>query len=114
MKKLLLFLTLITFIVSGCDIANFDEDINKNPNLPSDADPSALIANAMLSLPALSSSPLGEYYAQYLSQVIYVDESLYPDGTTSFYWLYQGPLIHLQVAIDKADNTNEKAVDKII
>src|SRR5699024_7856650 len=114
MKKLLLFLTLITFIVSGCDIANFDEDINKNPNLPSDAAPSVLIANAMLSLPALSSSPLGEYYAQYLSQLIYVDQSLYPKETTSFYWMYQGPLINLQKAINDTENANEAAVAKIL
>jgi len=55
MRKLILSITVIAFIVSGCDIASFDEDINKNPNSPSEAEPSQLIANAMLSLPGLSS-----------------------------------------------------------
>lgn len=110
MKKLLLF-TLLVFLCASCD---FENGINKNPNLPSSAKPSQLIANAMLSLPALSASPLGEYYAQYLSQAAYVDQSLYPENTTSFYWLYEGPLINLQKAINLATNPNEKAVAEIL
>lgn len=114
MKKLLLFITIIGFLATGCDVVSFDEDINKNPNLPSDAAPSQLIANAMLSLPGLSSSPQGEYNAQYLSEIIYIDDSLYPEATTSFYWMYQGPLINLQEAIEYSNNANEVAVAKIL
>lgn len=110
MKKLLLF-TLLAFLCASCD---FEKGININPNLPSDVEPSQLMANAMLSLPGLIASPLGEYYAQYLSQLVYVDQSLYPQESTSFYWLYQGPLINLQTAIEKANNANEKAVAKIL
>ncbi|MGM0545501.1 MAG: SusD/RagB family nutrient-binding outer membrane lipoprotein [Bacteroidota bacterium] len=114
MKKLILSITIIAFVVSSCDIASFDDDINDNPNLPSEAESSQLIANAMLSLPGLSSSPQGEYNAQYLSETIYIDGSLYPQATTSFYWLYEGPLQNLQTAIDNSDNANEVAVAKIL
>ncbi|PAU93026.1 SusD/RagB family nutrient-binding outer membrane lipoprotein [Aliifodinibius salipaludis] len=114
MKKLILSITVIAFLVSSCEIASFDNDINKNPNLPSEAAPSQLIANAMLSLPGLSSSPQGEYNAQYLSEIIYIDNSLYPEGTTSFYWLYQGPLMNLQTAIKNTNVANEAAVAKIL
>lgn len=114
MKKLLLSITVIAFLVSSCEIASFDDDINKNPNLPSEAEASQLIANAMLSLPSLSSSPQGEYNAQYLSEIIYIDDSLYPESTTSFYWLYQGPLMNLQTAIENTNVANEAAVAKIL
>lgn len=114
MKNLILFITIIGFLATGCDVASFDKDINKNPNLPSEAAPSQLIANAMLSLPALSSSPQGEYNAQYLSEVAYIDGSLYPQTTTSFYWLYQGPLKNLEEAIVNANTTNELVIAKIL
>ncbi len=114
MKKLILSITVIAFLVSSCEIASFDDDINTNPNLPSEAEASQLIANAMLSLPSLSSSPQGEYNAQYLSEIIYIDDSLYPEGTTSFYWMYQGPLMNLQTAIENTNNANEAAVAKIL
>lgn len=114
MKKLILSVTIIAFIVSSCEITSFDEGINKSPNDPSTADPSQLITNAMLSLPGLSSSPQGEYNAQYLSETIYVDASLYPENATSFYWLYQGPLINLQTAINNSNDANELAVAKIL
>lgn len=114
MKKLILFITVIAFTFSSCDIASFDEEINQNPNLPSEAAPSQLIANAMLSLPSLSSSPQGEYNAQFLSEIIYIDDSLYPESTSSFYWLYQGPLMNLQMAIDNTNNANEAAVAKML
>lgn len=114
MKKLILFITVIGFLAAGCDVASFDKGINENPNLPSEVEPSQLIANAMLSLPDLSSSPQGEYNAQYLSEVIYIDDSLYPESTTSFYWLYQGPLINLQTAIENTNDPNEAAVAKML
>lgn len=114
MKKLLFVIVIIGFVVSSCDVLSFDDDINKNPNLPSAGEPSQLIANAMLSLPSLSSSQQGEYYGQYLTKIVYVDKSLYKEGTTSFYSLYQGPLINLQKAIENTENENEKAVAEIL
>lgn len=117
MKKLLIPFTIIALLVSGCDITSIDDDLNQNPNLPSEASPPQLLANAMLSLPGLSGSGQavqGQYNAQYLSETIYVDGSLYQESTTNFYPWYQGPLINLQTVIDNSKNANEVAVAKIL
>ncbi|UBM59057.1 SusD/RagB family nutrient-binding outer membrane lipoprotein [Marinilongibacter aquaticus] len=79
--------------------SKFDEDINRNPNLPSQASGTQLIANAELYLPGLSSSPKGEFMGQYLAETQYVGQSLYPNESTSFYGDYQGPLMNLQTVL---------------
>ena len=94
MKKLSIILAIAGMTFGGCN--KFDEDINTNPNLPSESAAAQLLANAMLSLPGLSSSPQGEFMAQYLAETQYVGASLYPDGSTSFYGWYQGPLMNLE------------------
>jgi hypothetical protein len=109
MKKLILFSLIAVFVCSGCDLVS-----NENPNSPSQASPPQLIGNAMLSLPGLSSSPQGEYNAQYLSELIYIDGSLYQEGATSFYGWYQGPLINLKTAQDNAVTANQAAVARIL
>lgn len=117
MKKLLIPFTIVAFLVSSCDLASIDDDLNNNPNDPSQASPPQLIANAMLDLPDLTGPPLGTqgaYNAQHLSETIYVDGSLYQEGATSFYWLYQGPLINLQTAIDNSNIPNQVAAAKIL
>src|SRR5215213_859208 len=83
----------------------FDKDINLDPNNPSKASGTQLIANAELSLSTLGSSPQGEYYAQYLGETQYPGLSLYPDGGTSFYGLYQGPLMNLETVLKSKDLT---------
>ncbi len=86
----------IIAMLLGCLLAigcNKFGDLNVNPNLPSQASGTQLIANAALALPGLSSAPSGEFSAQYLSETQYPGASLYPEGGTSFYGLYQGPLI---------------------
>lgn len=110
---------LITLVVSSCN--KFDSAINTNTNLPSQASGTQLIANAELSLPGLSSSPQGEFNAQFLSETQYPGASLYPDGGTSFYGLYQGPLMNLQQVLNSTSlNTfegpvaNQLAVAKIL
>lgn len=109
MKKLILFFTIVTFVVSGCDLVS-----NEDPNVPSQGPPTQLLSNAMLSLPELSSSPQGEYNAQYLSELIYIDGSLYQEETTSFYSWYQGPLVNLKTAQNNATTANQAAVAKIL
>lgn len=119
MKKLNIIIVTALLLV-GCN--NFDEDINVNPNVPSQASGTLLIANAMLSLSGLSSSPQGEFMSQYLSETQYVNASLYPQSSTSFYWLYQGPLMNLQTVLNSADKlsgtegpvANQLAVAKIL
>src|SRR5687767_175926 len=106
-------------VLAGC--RKFDDNINRNTNLPGTASGTQLLANAMLSLPTLSSSPTGEFLAQYLAETQYPGASLYPEGGTSFYSLYQGPLMNIETALNSRDLTavegpvsNQVAVAKIL
>ena len=116
MKKIYILL-LTGMVLGGCN--KFDDDINTNTNLPSKASAAQLLANAMLSLPGLSSSPQGEFMAQYLAETQYVSASQYPDGSTSFYSWYQGPLMNIETVLtsDKLSimpTANQLAVAKIL
>lgn len=117
MKKLSVILLTVLLVV-GCDILDFDESINNNPNSPSQASADQLISNAMLSLPGVSSNTEGEFLAQYLAETQYVVVSRYPNESTSFYGWYQGPLINLQTVLDGELSTppseNQIAVAKIL
>lgn len=105
MKKLF-YILIACFFLTSCD--DFDEDININPNRPSDATAMQLIANSQLTLPSLSSSPNGEFLAQYLSETQYVNASLYPVSSSSFYSLYQGPLMNLEYVLTRPELVKEK------
>ncbi|WP_210488405.1 SusD/RagB family nutrient-binding outer membrane lipoprotein [Rufibacter aurantiacus] len=117
MKKIYIVL-LSCFLLGSC---NDFGDMNVNPNLPVVASNTQLIANAALSLPGLSASPQGEYYAQYLSETQYPNLSLYTQVSSSFYGLYQGPLMNLESVL-KSQNldvkegpiVNQLAVAKIL
>lgn len=117
MKKIPLIL-LAGLFAASCN--KFDADINTDPNRPSKASGIQLIANSELSLAGLSTSPQGEYMAQYLGETQYPGASLYPDGGTSFYGLYQGPLINLEKVLTSeltpADGpiSNQRVVAKIL
>lgn len=117
MKKLSIIIIAGIFAV-GCN--KFKSDINTDPNRPSKASGIQLIANSELSLPGLSSSPQGEYHAQYLAETQYPGLSLYPDGGTNFYGLYQGPLINLEKVLTSeltpvdGPVTNQRIVAKIL
>ncbi|RNI28766.1 SusD/RagB family nutrient-binding outer membrane lipoprotein [Rufibacter latericius] len=117
MKRIYILL-LACLAFASCE---FDEDINVNPNKPSQASGGQLLANAMLSLPGLSSSPQGEFMAQYLSETQFPGGSLYPEGATNFYGLYTGPLMNLEEVINsttldgrEGPVENQKAVAKIL
>lgn len=119
MKNIYINTLLIALFITSC--SNFDEDININPNVPSQASGMQLIAQAELSLPGLSSSPQGEFMSQYLAETQYVGTSLYPQQSTSFYGWYQGPLADLQAVITSDNLTgtegpieNQIAVAKIL
>ncbi|HMI79902.1 MAG TPA: SusD/RagB family nutrient-binding outer membrane lipoprotein, partial [Ferruginibacter sp.] len=117
MKKILIILSAGLFL-AGCK--KFDADINTNTNLPSKASGTQLIANASLFLSGLSSNPQGEFMAQYLAETQYPGASLYPEGGTSFYGLYQGPLINLEQVLNseltptEGPVANQRAVAKIL
>jgi hypothetical protein len=117
MKKILI-LILAGVTLGACN--KFDDDINIDPNNPSQASGTQLISNAALFLPGLSSSPQGEYLAQYLAETQYPGGSLYPDGGTNFYGLYQGPLMNLQSVLNSTLTPtdgpieNQRAIAKIL
>ena len=119
MKNIYINTLLIALFITSC--SNFDEDINTNPNVPSQASGMQLIAQAELSLPGLRSHPHGEFMSQYLAETQYVGTSLYPQQSTSFYGWYQGPLADLQAVITSDNLTgtegpieNQLAVAKIL
>lgn len=96
-------------------------DINVNPNVPTQASGTQLIAQAQLSLPGLSSSPKGEFMAQYLAETQYVGASLYPEESSSFYGWYDGPLMNLETVINSDELSgnqgpieNQIAVAKVL
>jgi hypothetical protein len=111
MKKTFILFASILFI-GACN--NFDEEINKNPNAPTEASGPQLLASAMLSLPDLSSSPQAQFMAQYLAETQYVTASLYPQSSTSFYDLYQDPLTDIQTVLNTSKEENELVVAKIL
>src|SRR5687767_2124996 len=111
MKKSYILLACI-LLVGACN--NFDEEINTNPNKPSVADGSQLLASAMLSLPTLSSTTQAQFNAQYLAETQYVTASLYPKASNSFYTLYQGPLINIQTVLNSSKVNNELIAAKIL
>ncbi|PRY14218.1 SusD-like starch-binding protein associating with outer membrane [Pontibacter ummariensis] len=118
MKKVYTLL-LAGLLLGGC--SNFEEDINVNPNLPSEASNTQLIANAELYLSGLGSSPQGAYYAQYLSETQYPNLSLYNTVAFNFYNLYTGPLMNLEAVLTSKDLdgnegpvNNQLAVAKIL
>lgn len=113
MKKLTIF-CIALFFLGSCDVLEFDDDINTNPNSPSEASGPQLLANAMRYLPGLSSNTSGQFMAQYLSETQYVVASRYPEGGTSFYSYYQNPLINLETVLENASADNQLAVAKIL
>lgn len=117
MKKLYILL-IAGSLMAGCN--KFKSDINVDPNNPSKASGIQLIANSEMFLPSLAESPQAEFYGQYLAETQYPGGSLYPEGGTNFYGLYQGPLINLEKVLS-ADLTpadgpiaNQRAVAKIL
>lgn len=111
MKRItIIFLSLA--LITSCN--KFDDDININPNLPSQASGSQLLANAMLSLPAMSSSPQAQFVAQYLAETQYVTASLYPKASTSFYSIYQGPLMNIETVLRTSKINSELVVAKVL
>ncbi|TCD10474.1 SusD/RagB family nutrient-binding outer membrane lipoprotein [Pedobacter frigidisoli] len=108
-----------SFVLSSC--TKFKDSINTDPNSPTKASGTQLIANAEQFLPGLSSSPYGVHYPQYLSNTSFPDNSRYVTTNFNFYGLYEGPLMNLQNVIDntaldasEGPITNQIAVAKIL
>ena len=110
---------LALFIFASCE--KFDKSVNTDPNSPTKASGTQLIANAQLFLPGLSSSPYGVHYPQYLSNTSFTDNSRYVTVNFNFSGLYTGPLMNLEnvinnTALDATEGpvANQIAVAKIL
>ncbi len=120
MKKMKLIYVLLatTVLVSGCK--KFDGSLNVDPNRPTKASGTQLIANAELFLPDMSSSPYGVHYPQHLSNTSFTDNSRYTTINFNFYSWYTGPLMNLETVLNSTLDGNEgpvanqKAVAKIL
>jgi len=115
MKKLYqsIYLWLSTVILlSSC--TKFNDSINTDPNNPTKASGTQLIANAELSLPGISSSPYGVHYPQYLSNTSFTDNSRYITINFNFYDLYTGPLVNLENVINAKLDANQGPVSNQI
>lgn len=116
MKKILI-ITLIVLV--GCD--NFEEDLNKNPNVPSTAANTQLLAYAMRWLPEMTASASGPLYVQHISEAEYITLSRYEVVFYNFYSWYSGPLMNIEKVLASEEfnllegpAANQKAVAKIL
>lgn len=98
-----IYICFLALMLGSC--AKFDESINTDPNSPTKASGTQLIANAELFLPGISSSPYGVHYPQYLSNTSFTDNSRYVTVNFNFSGLYTGPLMNLENVI------NNKSLD---
>ena len=121
MKKIIQFLYIITAIVIAGGCKKFDGSLNVDPNRPTKASGTQLIASAERSLPDMSSSPFGVHYPQFLSNTSFPDNSRYTTISFNFSGWYTGPLMDLETVINsttldanEGPVVNQVAVAKIL
>src|SRR5689334_15934505 len=105
MKKSIYILLASALLVSSC--SKFDGSKNIDPNRPTKASGTQLIANAEMFLPDVSSSPYGVHYPQYLSNTSFPDTSRYTTINFNFYSWYTGPLMNLETVLNSTLDANE-------
>jgi hypothetical protein len=99
-------IVLVLAVVSGCN--NFDDDINKNPNKPSTASNTQLLAEAMRHLPETASGASANLYVQHWSEAEYITLSRYDNVFYNFYDWYSEPLANIEAVITSTTlNANE-------
>ena len=108
MKKSIYVFLACALLAGSCK--KFDGSENKDPNRPTKASGTQLIANAEMSLPDMSSSPYGVHYPQYLSNTSFTDNSRYTTINFNFYGWYTGPLMNLETVLTSTLDANEGPV----
>jgi len=106
-------------VLTACN--NFDDDLNVNPNVPSAASNTQLLAYAMRSLPETMASASGPLYAQQISEAEYITLSRYETVYYNFYNWYSGPLMNIEKVltaesfnVSEGPIANQLAVAKIL
>jgi hypothetical protein len=95
-KSIYILLT-ASVLMSSCQ--KFDGSMNVDPNRPTKASGTQLIASAERSLPDISSSAFGVHYPQHLSNTSFTDNSRYTTVNFNFNGWYTGPLMDLETVI---------------
>lgn len=108
MNKSIYILLVATVLMSSCK--KFDGTLSVDPNKPTKASGTQLIANSEMFLPDMSSSPYGVHYPQYLSNTSFTDNSRYTTVNFNFYGLYTGPLMNLETVLTSTLDANEGPV----
>jgi hypothetical protein len=118
MKKIYL-LAMACLFMAGCN--DFEENINIDPNQPSEASNTQLLAYSMRSLPDLNASASGALYAQQISETEYITLSRYDNVFYNFYGYYTGPLMNLETVltsnqfdVKEGPIANQLAVAKVL
>ena len=121
MKKIFIYnCILLSAILLLTNCKKFDGSVTTDPNNPTKASGTQLIADAELTLPTLSSSPYGVHYPQYLSNTSFTDNSRYTTVNFNFYSFYTGPLndlenvLQAQLDANQGPVANQIAVAKIL
>jgi hypothetical protein len=102
--------TLLSAIILLGSCTKFDGSMNIDPNSPTKASGTQLIANAQRSLPDISSSPFGVHYPQHLSNTSFTDNSRYTTINFNFSGWYTGPLMDLETVLTSPLDANEGPV----
>ena len=104
---------------SSC--SKFNDDINTNPNKPTVASGTKLIANAEFYLQDMSSNAYGNLYPQYLSNTTFTEDARYSPVYFNYYPWYTGPMMNLETVINSGSLdikegpiVNQIAVAKIL
>jgi len=106
--KSIYYLLVAVVLTSSCK--KFDGSLNVDPNRPTKASGTQLIANAELSLSDVASSPYGVHYPQHLSNTSFTDNSRYTTINFNYYGWYTGPLMNLQTVLNATLDANEGPV----
>lgn len=105
-----LWIAISPMLILSC--TKFDDSYYEDPNRPSKASGTQLIANSQFFLPNVSSSVYGVHYPQYLSLTTFTDNSRFISTNFNFSTWYTGPLMNLETVIrnEKELNANEGPV----
>lgn len=109
MKKTSIYIILSSVLLLG-SCKKFDGSLNVDPNSPTRASGTQLIASAERYLPDMSSSPYGVHYPQHLSNTSFTDNSRYTTINFNFSGWYTGPLKDLETVLTSTLDANEGPV----
>ncbi len=105
MKKYSFYILSSLVFLASCK--KFDGSMNIDPNSPTKASGTQLIASAERWLSDISSSPYGVHYPEHLSNTSFTDNSRYTTINFDFSPWYRGPLKDLQTVLTSTLDANE-------